>query len=97
VSEPKKKLLRPDVDEVGSFWVVTTPTDVSTLGDILFEADVPKMMLQSLGGLREEQIVGFYRSREHAEYVARQALTIRQQGKLYRAMVAADRATGGES
>ncbi len=73
-------------DELGSFWVVTMPTDLSTLGDVLFEANVAGMMLQALGGLRPDQIVGVSRSRENAEYVARQVLAIRAQGKALRAL-----------
>ena len=42
------------------FWVVTIPTQDSTLGDILFECDLKGLRLQFLGGLFDSQIHGIY-------------------------------------
>jgi hypothetical protein len=39
------------------FWVVTRPTSVSTLGDILFETDAKGLILQARGGLKAEEIL----------------------------------------
>lgn len=55
------------VDEVGNFWVVTKPTGDSQVIDILFEADIPRMALQFLGGLLPHQISGIYKSRAKAK------------------------------
>ena len=53
--------LMPNVaDQVGRFWVVTLPTDLSELNDILFETDLLGIMRQTLGGLKEEDIAGIY-------------------------------------
>jgi hypothetical protein len=54
------------VDEVGKFWVVTQPTENSTLADVVFGATIERMMLQALGGLRYNEILGIYRDREVA-------------------------------
>lgn len=48
------------VDQIGRFWVVTIPTNISELNDILFETNIPGMMRQTLGGLKEEDIAGIY-------------------------------------
>ena len=58
-------------DEVGRFWVVTKPTENSTLTDILFDADVFDMALQMLGGLKGESIVGVYKNKGKAAKIAK--------------------------
>ncbi len=66
-------------DEIGNFWVVTTPTEVSELGDILFEADIPYLYNQFRGGLKIEEIEGLfqYKDKVHAEKFA-QSLLLKQ-------------------
>jgi hypothetical protein len=61
-------------DNVGKFYVVTSPTKHSTLGDILFEADICGMGRQYLGGLRDNEIVGLYKSKKEAMEHAKKLL-----------------------
>ena len=48
------------------FWVVTTPTPVSDLGDICFQCDFAQFALQVRGGLNENEIVGIYADQQAA-------------------------------
>lgn len=64
-------------DHVGKFWVVTKPSKVSTLIDIMFEADVAYMLLQAKGGLKAEDIEGLYKSKREATTVAEKLLNAR--------------------
>jgi hypothetical protein len=66
VSDPEATVEASKVDQVGKFWVVTAPSDVSELGDILFEIDVPGMMRQALGGLKDDRILGIYKDKSAA-------------------------------
>lgn len=59
------------IDELGSFWVVTRPTKMSTIVDICFEATTRKLMLQALGGLRPADVLGVYKSEDRARKAAR--------------------------
>lgn len=58
------------IDEVGDFWVVTKPSDVSELADILFNRTVPEIGLLFKGGLNAEDFLGVFtdegRAREFA-------------------------------
>jgi len=60
------------------FWVVTDPKkqgyDEFDVEDIIFEADMARMELQFRGGLRIEQIYGFYADEKKAKKDA-EALT----------------------
>jgi len=62
-------------DHIGKFWVVTTPSKISELNDILFLANVAGMMVQAKGGLKEEDVVGLYpqkdeaKAKEHANFL----------------------------
>lgn len=60
--------------KIENFWVVTEPTKNSELADILFESDIKKMHLQYLGGLRTDEIIGIFSTKEEAEIIARAAL-----------------------
>jgi hypothetical protein len=64
-------------DEVGTFWVVTAPTRDSVIQDILFQTDICGMHLQYLGGLKDEEIVGFYKSKDKASKQAKSMLKYR--------------------
>lgn len=59
------------IDELGKFYVVTRPTHHSTLNDIMFEADIPRMYLQFRGGLLLEEILGLYKSKAKAKKAAK--------------------------
>ena len=43
-----------------TFWVVTKPSAVSELEDILFACTFGRLLLQGRGGLAEDDIVGVY-------------------------------------
>ena len=73
-------LLRENVidgiqDEVGKFWVVTTPSDDSILVDILFEANIGKLMIQARGGLDPDDILMVTKNKKRAEQYAGHLLT----------------------
>ena len=55
---------------VNKFWVVTKPSPVSELGDICFPCTFEQFMLQTRGGLKEEEIVGIYVEEDEARGVA---------------------------
>ena len=52
------------------FWVVTKPSPVSTLEDILFPCTFPRLMLQVRGGLNEDEIAGIYADETEARKAA---------------------------
>jgi hypothetical protein len=52
------------------FWVVTRPSTVSEPGDICFPCTFERLMLQVLGGLREEDIIGIYAEETEAKQSA---------------------------
>jgi len=54
-------------DHIGKFWVVTTPSKISELNDILFLASVGDMMVQTRGGLKEDNVVGLYPQKDAAK------------------------------
>ena len=63
------------IDEVGKFWVVTTPSGTSELDDILFECTVAEMSRLAgrgrLGsGLDPKDILGLFTDRGRAEAFA---------------------------
>jgi len=62
LTEEKIKFL----DMPPKFWVVTKPTKLSELGDILFETDYAGLALQIKGGLRPDEIVAIARARKGA-------------------------------
>ena len=57
-------------DEVGKFYVVTKPTKISLLTDILFQTDIIGMFNQVRGGLKESEIHGFYKKEKIAKAAA---------------------------
>ncbi len=56
------------------FWVVTKPTDVSTLADIWFKSNPNHYANQIRGGLKEDEVAGFYNSEADATEVANKLL-----------------------
>ncbi len=58
------------VDEIGKFWVVTTPSGTSELSDILFERTVAEMELSFRAGLDPNDILGLFKDEARAEAFA---------------------------
>jgi hypothetical protein len=54
-----------------SFWVVTRPTGQSELADVCFKSTPREIGLQFLGGLKPNDVVGFYESERTAKELAR--------------------------
>ena len=59
-----------------TFWVVTTPTANSDLGDVCFECDFKQFALQVRGGLEVESIVGIYADGEAAKEIATKLIEV---------------------
>jgi hypothetical protein len=73
-----------------TFWVVTRPTKVSTLVDILFPCTFSQLMNQVRGGLHEDEIVGIYADEDEAMLTARELLgefPVRPQDALFAEVV----------
>lgn len=64
-------------NEAGSFFVVTNPNIHSTIDDILFLSDPVHFANQIRGGLKEEEIYGFYKSKSKAIKTAQKLLKVR--------------------
>jgi hypothetical protein len=60
--------------KIAGLWIVTKPTPVSTLGDLVFYADLKGLGRQFLGGLTPEEIVGAYDNQPEAEQAGQAAL-----------------------
>lgn len=65
------------IDNIGKFWVVTKPTELSVIEDILFETDIKSLFNQVRGGLKEEDIKGLFITKRTAESLANNILKIR--------------------
>ena len=70
-----------DKDEIGMFWVVTKPSlykgdtvTSSTLIDVCFKSTILGMANQIRGGLKEEQIWGFYKDKAIAVKIAKELI-----------------------
>ena len=61
---------------LGALWIVTQPTRDSVLEDILFQATPGRFILQALGGLRGDEVIGWFAGKDEAERVAREALAV---------------------
>jgi hypothetical protein len=57
-----------------TFWVVTRPSEVSELVDILFPCTFERLLLQGRGGLTEDEIVGIYADETEAKEAATELL-----------------------
>lgn len=62
------------MSKITKFWVVTKPSRVSGIRDILFLSNIKKMANQYLGGLDKEDIIGIYSNKKEAEVVAKKLL-----------------------
>ena len=56
--------------EIKEFWVVTKPTEHSTVTDICFKATPQTIGLQFVGGLRADDVLGFFTCGDQAESLA---------------------------
>lgn len=63
-----------EFDEVGTFWVVTKPTEDSTLADCCFSSTIDNIVVQKQGGLTQAEIVGFFTDKGRAEAKAKQLM-----------------------
>jgi len=61
-------------DEVGKFWVVTQPSPHSDIQDIVFQTDIMGMRLQFLGGLHQDEVYGFYKTKTKAMSIGKKLL-----------------------
>ena len=59
------------------FWIVTSPTPVSELGDCCFVCSFKQFALQIRGGLEVESIVGIFADEQLAKDTATRLLTAR--------------------
>ena len=59
-----------------TFWVVTTPTANSELGDVCFQVDFRTYALQIRGGLEVESIVAIYSDGEAAKEIATKLIEV---------------------
>lgn len=62
------------IDEVGKFFIVTTPTKNSTKEDILFESDLFYFANQVRGGLKFDEVLGIYKNKSDANRIAIESL-----------------------
>ncbi len=53
-----------------TFWVVTSPSTESDIGDICFKCDFRKYALQVRGGLDVEKVVGIFANEDEAVELA---------------------------
>jgi hypothetical protein len=58
---PNGHIYRPESDEVGTFIIVSKPTKVSTVDDIMFECNLGSIMLQARGGLDPSDILRVFK------------------------------------
>ena len=54
---------------VDAIWIVTRPTQVSTLADLVFQTSVPLLEKQFRGGLSPDDIMGVYLNEQEARAV----------------------------
>lgn len=59
---------------VNGFWVVTTPSPMSEMGDICFRCTFEQFALQVRGGLKEDDILGIYVDGDDAKEAAAKLL-----------------------
>lgn len=70
-------------DEVGKFWVVTKPSPHSDIQDIVFQTNVMGMRLQFLGGLHQDEVYGFYKTKTKAMNIGKKLLTKRNKSQFW--------------
>lgn len=80
--------------KLGSFWVVTEPSDISTIGDIVYETDARGLILQAKGGLEPKDIVDVFTTEEEAVALGRRLMGRMGKDKKSRAV---STVRGGES
>lgn len=68
--------------EIKEFWVVTKPTVVSQLLDICWKSTPWSINLQFFGGLKANDIIGFWTEEKEAKRIARDLLDSEWQKKM---------------
>jgi hypothetical protein len=53
-----------------TFWLVTKPSPLSEMADVLFPCTVERLLLMGRGGLHEDEIVGIYADEGEARQAA---------------------------
>lgn len=71
---PTRRVNESVKDEIGKFWMVTTPSGQSGMGDICFELDLKGFMNQVRGGLKYEEVLAFLKSESSAKKMAQDLL-----------------------
>ena len=61
-------------DEIGKFFVVTSPYKDSTKEDILFDSDIFHFANQVKEGLKLHDVIGLYKNKSDANRIATEAL-----------------------
>jgi len=56
-----------EVDEVGTFWVVTYPDKDSTLADCCYSNTIDRIIVQKQGGLEQKEVFGFFTNEARAK------------------------------
>lgn len=75
--EPVEENHQP-VDEIGKFFIVKKPTKYSEMDDVVWEVTLPEFALQFKGGLKLEDILGFYKQKSDARRAGTEALKMYQ-------------------
>jgi hypothetical protein len=65
-------------DDIGKFFIVTKPSQKSTIDDIVFESDVFHFANQIRGGLKFEDVTGIYKQKSDARRAGTEALKVFQ-------------------
>jgi hypothetical protein len=72
------------------FWIVTKPSPVSGLEDILFPCTFERLMLQVRGGLQEDEIIGIFADEDETRLTGMELLgehPVRPQDALFAEVV----------
>jgi len=63
------------VDEIGKFWVVTKPSEVSHLQDIFWASSIFEFVHALKAGLKSEEVVGLFKDENQAKKTAQELLS----------------------
>ena len=66
--------------KIDTIWVVTRPSPVSEMVDLLFEADPGRLELQFRGGLKGKDVIGMFTTFPEARAAAIEAIRQRDEG-----------------
>ena len=77
-TNPINEVEQIPVDEIGKFFIVKKPTQYSEMDDVVWEVTLPEFALQFKGGLKLEDILGFYKQKSDARRAGMEALKMYQ-------------------